>query len=65
MRSLLKKSVASFSSRQNIADIPTLRNFMKPRLSNKGQSSKLTFHIETYGCQMNVNDSEIVRSLLL
>ena len=24
-----------------------------------------TFHLMTYGCQMNVNDSEIVRSLLL
>jgi len=25
----------------------------------------LTFHLKTYGCQMNVNDSDIVRSLLL
>lgn len=30
------------------------------------QSSKnISFHLKTYGCQMNVNDSDIVRSVLL
>src|SRR5690348_8481030 len=28
-------------------------------------SKPLKFYIETYGCQMNVSDSEIVRSVLL
>jgi len=28
-------------------------------------SSNNTFHLKTYGCQMNVSDSDIVRSLLL
>ena len=35
----------------------------EPAVDNK--QSALTFHIKTYGCQMNVNDSDIVRSLLL
>lgn len=35
------------------------------RIPRDKNGQKLTFHIKTYGCQMNVNDSDIVRSLLL
>ncbi|MFW5710224.1 MAG: tRNA (N6-isopentenyl adenosine(37)-C2)-methylthiotransferase MiaB, partial [Bacteroidota bacterium] len=33
-----------------------------PHPANTGERQKL--YIETYGCQMNVNDSEIVASLM-
>ena len=32
---------------------------------NEIQSNGLKFHIKTYGCQMNVNDTDIVRAVLL
>ena len=35
------------------------------RQQTQPSSSTKTFHIKTYGCQMNVNDSDIVRALLL
>lgn len=34
-------------------------------ITSKRSNSDLSFHIKTYGCQMNVNDSDIVRAVLL
>lgn len=35
------------------------------QVSGDRQGQDLSFHIKTYGCQMNVNDSDIVRAVLL
>ena len=57
----------------------TLQDFVSGDVGNKAKETKtkssvllkdahgqpMTFHLKTYGCQMNVNDSDIVRSLLL
>ncbi len=68
------------SSTKKFDNIPTLKEFMQqkanpndslatsqiaPAIAPYPAPQALKFYIETYGCQMNVADSEIVRSVLL
>lgn len=73
-----RRLLFSSSSRRLPADGLTLEHFIESSSSRstdtKGapstdgastDSNSLRFHLKTFGCQMNVNDSDIVRSLLL
>ena len=66
------------SSRSLPAVVPSLRDFMQPSAASKiGDANPAPYidpqllmgggrrvYLETYGCQMNVADTEVIRSLL-
>lgn len=61
-----KSKSTSKNQREHVGERP-LGAILDPRRLDleDNNNSSLSFHIKTYGCQMNVNDSDIVRSLLL
>ncbi|CAB9522851.1 tRNA-2-methylthio-N(6)-dimethylallyladenosine synthase [Seminavis robusta] len=74
--SVLKRTASSQSSKLIPEDGLTLNDFVSGSAtknheptthstSDNAASSRLSFHLKTYGCQMNVSDSDIVRALLL
>ena len=44
--------------------LPVYKNESIPKLQSDPQQQKKSFYIETYGCQMNVSDSELMTGVL-
>lgn len=49
----------------SLGDFVQKGNNLSADVTSERSHSGLSFHIKTYGCQMNVNDSDIVRAVLL
>lgn len=61
----LKEFIAkSSATTQTAAALETVAVDWQKAVENREQEG-LKFHIETYGCQMNVADSDVVRAVLI
>lgn len=49
----------------SLGAIPLSSNVTEDLLEGEMEIQELKFHLKTYGCQMNVSDSDIIRSILL
>jgi len=59
----LKEFIAKSSSAVEVCTKTVAADWQKA-VENREQEG-LKFHIETYGCQMNVADSDVVRAVLI
>ena len=73
--STTSSEIPNASNAENLGPIPQSAplseedslEYLKNNISNEEEEPRQTmkFHMKTYGCQMNLNDSDIVRSILL
>ena len=59
------KTLFDFSKNEDLTNPLEIHSSTPHYLDSLSSSGSRTFTIETYGCQMNVSDSEVVRAVLL
>lgn len=69
MKSSLFTAFRRYASSRPLTGVLSLKEFTAARQWEaavaSGETDGLRFHVETYGCQMNVADSDVVRSVLI
>ena len=72
----MRKTITLLSTARPLTGVKSLKQFLDlsqpslvsnivPNVEGINNAIRLKFYIETYGCQMNVADSDVIRSVLL